>query len=411
MGSVYSSLRSYYLRCLNIHHKPVEKPRSSDLKPLEFTVNPENSFAIRLLRSLIQPSDLLEKNILVSPCHVEVILAALLPRIDGDIRDLLTELLCPNGRSYEEFLKTLDDAVLEGLNIVFYDDTYSMVDHSAGQYIAQVEFMKAAFHSNPEEAANIINRIISSKISANANQFSPVVTSDASLILVSIVQVSGKWESPFRTGDTQTGTFYGLNKKETQVPLMKYESCWVRTYNVPGTGGCHKAAGHPHMVIMDLAGGTYCVMIILPSVDEEISQIMDKFQQILTIETLLKWREKAYGNDVDIVVPKFRLRHTTDLKSCMEVMGLDGLFTPSVSTFRPMSGEEEVNVQEFRQEIIIGLDEYGLNASPFSQPRYVPGLPLTNPNFVVNRPFLLIVWDEYNNIPVIIGQITDPISM
>ncbi|XP_055349893.1 alpha-1-antiproteinase F-like [Paramacrobiotus metropolitanus] len=138
-----------------------------------------------------------------------------------------------------------------------------------------------------------------------------------------------------------------------------------------------------------------------------------QLEATLTVERLLRWREKSSQIVLHILVSKFRITYTTDLQPLVASRGLTPfclrhLIPETVDHVLHVPATDPLSVGEFGQQIILDLWEYGLTTSPFESFNMTPLIVKCVPDFVVNRPFLVVIWNEMVNVPLIIARVTDP---
>ncbi|XP_055339174.1 serpin B8-like [Paramacrobiotus metropolitanus] len=375
----------------------------------DFSINPESSFAVKMFQAVIQTANTPDANIVVSPYSAEVILAAILPGAGGELKSALTELLCQAGRDFSEIIRNLEavntDGALKSVNAAFYDDRCCLAPQyqETIQSAMQFGFSKTPFEKSPGEALTIVNNFVAEKTEGKIISLLSEVKPTTLLILVNIIDFSGQWEIPFDKKDTELDIFYCPKGVEKTVEFMKNNETWVRASNMD-------ASGEPKMVILNVANRKFSVMLILPA--ENTGGISD-LEKELTIEKLLALRERSSDGIHYVVMPKFRISCGVDLIPGAKAMGLQEMFEPSVTNFSGMFEDTHwpKQVDVFRQEVVLEVDEYGVKAAAATGcciGDYCCDCSRSSPDFVANRPFLVIIWNEVANVPVFIGRITDP---
>ncbi|XP_055341970.1 serpin B8-like [Paramacrobiotus metropolitanus] len=376
----------------------------------ESNINPEIVFAVTMFKCLTESSSSFDQNVVLCPYSLEIALTSLLPGTSDKLRGDLMRLLCANGRDFEQLIKEVGEAQADETLVIsttgFYDERYPLRQSFIAALSAALEFkwIQAPFASSPAAALNVVNTYVSQKtngeISHVLNELAPTTT----LIILNIVNFTGPWEKQFDTKYTERGIFRGVNGVEQAVQFMKNEHAYIRAYNV-GSYKWESSSDDPKIVILDILGRKYSVMLLLPADASSGTALLEKQ---LTPEKLLIWRRKAKVSYLCMVVPKFRISFDEDLIDCTKLMGLKELYTPSRTAFSNMfDSGDPICVSKLKQQTILELDEFGVKASA------VTGLnteysSANEPDFVANRPFLLIIWDEMTNIPKFIARITNP---
>ncbi|XP_055344483.1 protein Z-dependent protease inhibitor-like [Paramacrobiotus metropolitanus] len=171
------------------------------------------------------------------------------------------------------------------------------------------------------------------------------------------------------------------------------------------------------MIILNIDRRQFSVMILLPMANSGGTPALEGS---LTVEKLLAWRDKSKDSIMRIVLPKFRISCTVNLQPCLTARGLGGVFAPlpvagvvvERATLKEETVEEEkvlsLHPDEILQHVLLDMDEYGMSTPPFEWPNLEYSMVDSDPDFVANRPFLVIIWDEVANVPLFLGRVTDP---
>ncbi|XP_055342583.1 leukocyte elastase inhibitor A-like [Paramacrobiotus metropolitanus] len=445
------SLLELFKQCLGRRPPPVPRPRPQPRgyppppHTTDFSVNSDNSFAVALFKKLVETSYSPHRNIAVSPQAAQVVFAILLPGTNGEVYSALANLLCLNGRSFADLIESFDEVnangALNSVSTVFYDDNcrlvseyrdivekstlnhtretliyldsnedyrYSAAQPHYTQYKSlQSKFIPAPFRDAFEKAVDTLEESGFGRSGSKFHHWLDERRPDATLVLLNRVEFSGQWEEPFHPENSESGTFCCADGSEKTVVFMTQTFSPSRCYNVTPYYNRPVHDEDPQLLILDVVGRHFTVMIVLPG---ESNGGIVALEKTLTIENLLDWRQKSRSCTVSlyIVLPRFRIRYGADLKICTQSMRLQELYAASSNGFsRMLSSDGPVKVDEFKQEVTIELDEYGIKSAPCTG--YQAELTMiSSPNFVANRPFLAVIWNELANVPVCMGRIADP---
>ena len=144
------------------------------------------------------------------------------------------------------------------------------------------------------------------------------------------------------------------------------------------------------------------MLFFLPKPGHSSHNIMDS-----VAEYQPKNIKNAQKSTVVATIPKFKISFETQLKEEMKKIGINEVFTEKAN-FTYIS-DEKIRVSDGVHKAFIEVTEEGTEAVVATRVRFIPkSAPLT---FVANRPFLFIVYDSTNNIPIVIGKITNPSNL
>ncbi|XP_055335861.1 alpha-1-antiproteinase-like isoform X2 [Paramacrobiotus metropolitanus] len=396
-----------------------QRPRPWEPPPYctYFGENTDSIFAVTLFKELAKASDSPYQNIVVCPHAVQVILAMLLPGTYSGVYVGIADLLDFHmSEPYRGLIVSLDavnvNGALNSVSAVFYDENccldskyleiveqltvvrtretpiylnknedyrYSDVQHHYTPYKSiQCEFIPVSFRDDLAKATEIINHFGTEK---PENRFPDLLDErrpDVTMILLNKVEFSGQWEEPFYPGYTENETFHCADGAKKIVAFMTRKYGFERCYNLRPDSTRPVNIRDPQVVLLDIVGRKFSVMIVLPGEDSGGIAALEKK---MTLDSLQYWRQES-------MLP---------CHSCGNVTSFSDI----------LSSEGPIKADEFKQEVTLELDEYGIKTAPCTGSLKEPTM-LTYPNFVVNRPFLVVIWNEPASVPVYFARIMDP---
>ena len=141
---------------------------------------------------------------------------------------------------------------------------------------------------------------------------------------------------------------------------------------------------------------------ILP--DENVS--LDAFIAGLDGEKLSSMLGSAVRTDVRIGLPKFTYRFGTSLAGCLKDLGMNDAFGPAAD-FSPMSSDTDLYVSGVEHMTFIEVTEAGTRAAAVTGVTMAAksASPAQPKSVILDRPFLYMIVDTANNLPVLIGAV------
>lgn len=266
------------------------------------------------------------------------------------------------------------DDDMNGDKIEFKDD---FVKQAAENFYASsysVDFAK-------EETAKAIARWIS----ANTNgTLSPKIETDPEQILsiLNTVCFYDQWIDRFDKSKTAEDTFYLSNGEEVRCDFMNREFGSARFFK--GDSFIRSS--------LNMKNNSQMVFI-LP--DEEISP----YELISSPEQMKVSFEggEEYHGDVVWKIPKFSFGSKLSLTDALKYFGVSSAFTEDAD-FTGMT-DHMAYISSIMQETHIAIDEDGVEASAFTDIRYVGGAPPEGrAEMILNRPFIYAVTSQYEGL-------------
>ncbi|KAI8420396.1 hypothetical protein MSG28_008898 [Choristoneura fumiferana] len=287
----------------------------------------------------------------------------------------LLALGCKN-QSHDELLKALDmtddDAKGGELKPDIEKDARNVFQSS----LDQLDFIEK------EAAAATINNWVAQQTNNKIKDIvSPdMMSEDTRVVLVNAIYFQGLWVKPFYASATKNRSFRVNERTTIQVPMMSL----TETYFDYGVSKELKAK----LLRMKYQGGQASMVIVLP---DEVEGLKSVLQKLASGHNIMTDIESMRSTDLDIVIPKFKVETTIDLKKLL----------PNNADIDMLKSNEKLFVSDAIQKALIIVDENGTKAAActafdikFMCARYPR-------RFDANRPFLYLL--TAHQIPLFIG--------
>lgn len=258
---------------------------------------------------------------------------------DGDLTPLL-EMLKPLYSSLIQNKSTLNIAnkawVGQNTKILesYQDNVMKYFD---------VEIGNADF-SNPELAREKINKWVAEKTGDKIKNLFPhgSISDTTALVLANALYFKGEWEKKFDKLDTRDYDFY-LSKEES----VKAKFMYMHDKFTVANDYEHKL----HLLELPYAGDAFSMIFVLPfAKSDDLGKItdfddLDKVYQSIKdkTETFQKWivelsSNEKFQEEVDIYVPKFKIKLTLDLLNQLRMLGIKEVFEPGAADLQSIGG-------------------------------------------------------------------------
>ncbi|KAI8420394.1 hypothetical protein MSG28_008898 [Choristoneura fumiferana] len=233
-----------------------------------------------------------------------------------------------------------------------------------------------------EAAAATINNWVAQQTNNKIKDIvSPdMMSEDTRVVLVNAIYFQGLWVKPFYASATKNRSFRVNERTTIQVPMMSL----TETYFDYGVSKELKAK----LLRMKYQGGQASMVIVLP---DEVEGLKSVLQKLASGHNIMTDIESMRSTDLDIVIPKFKVETTIDLKKLL----------PNNADIDMLKSNEKLFVSDAIQKALIIVDENGTKAAActafdikFMCARYPR-------RFDANRPFLYLL--TAHQIPLFIG--------
>jgi serpin B len=247
------------------------------------------------------------------------------------------------------------------------------------------------FNTKPKASLDQINNFVATNTN---NKIEELLTEDnidstTRMILVNAVYFKALWKTAFNVENTFESEF-NTSRGVVSTPFMtldlKARIIEEEDYRV---------------LELPYQGEDKALLVVLPN-NEEVG-VMDLIRTINFTDI----RSDRPGN-VKVLMPKFKIKERTKLKSLMEAAGMRKVFDNSAE----LAGisDEALAVDEAVQEAFIEVNEEGTEAAAATGIILGLRIGIRRSQFIVNRPFGFVVYDYNQEVPLFIGKVNDPSS-
>uniref|UniRef100_A0A336K1A9 CSON001337 protein n=1 Tax=Culicoides sonorensis TaxID=179676 RepID=A0A336K1A9_CULSO len=220
---------------------------------------------------------------------------------------------------------------------------------------------------------------------------------DLKILLASAVYFRSQWKEQFKAAGDKV--FNSVNKGEGfTVPFMTIE----RNFRYGELENKEKQQ-FASWIELPYENERFSMIILLPEKNVTLKAAIDQ----LDFYELIKQNLLNGPTEVKVTMPKFQLRSKLSLVNAVQNMGIKSIFSQDAKLPLLLSNENAV-VSDMIQEAFISVDEKGTKASAITTVNVIT-LSATYPDdtiqFFVDRPFLAIIFEKENGIPLFYAKV------
>lgn len=345
-----------------------------------------------------------EKNTLISPLSVISALAMTANGADGDTLEEMEKAFGISVEELNEFMLSYTSSLKNGekykvslANSIWFRDDESLTvnEHflktNANYYGAGL--YKVPFN---EQTRNNINGWIKNKTDGMIDNVIDEIPEAAVMYLVNALCFDGEWEEKYNEYQINDGKFNCLDGEAKKVDFM---SCDVSDYISDDT-----TTGF----VKYYAGRKYAFAALLPNDGISLSDYVSSLTGE-KISTLLTERKK--GVEVITKTPKFEAEYSSLLNGTLSDMGIKKAFDGDLADFSKLGRSENGNIFISRviHKTYISVDESGTRAGAATvvEMETDSGMPVNMHYVTLDRPFVYMLIDCENDLPLFIGTLTN----
>jgi len=387
------------------HCKPVSQP-----SPLTMSVG---AVTRNLFLSLSESSEQRTANVVISPVSIWLALAMLHHGSASTTRSELERFLQlgPGGRALQTGPLLQDYAqrraelntTIQLANIMFADRSLPVrADYQQALQTNLKSQVRSVDFSQQFLAAEEINSWVENKTNHLITDFiSPDILSPSTRLLVlNAIYFKANWKYPFLKFDTLNSVKFDVTEdSDVEVDMMAKSDTILYQSN---------KALQSDIVSLPYEDENFQMMVFLPhdNSDDSLQNLIQKFQSVDF--------NQIYGNLteslVDLYLPKFSIGFKSELVSTLMNHGVRSMFNPDEADFSRIS-EETLRVSNVLHETRVEVTEEGSEAAGITGAVLDLRASVSHSHEVnVNRPFVFVIQDRKNNIPLFIGKVVNPSS-
>lgn len=374
-------------------------------------------FAVRLFQKSMGET----KNTLISPLSVINALAMTANGAEGETLAQMERLFGADISSLSEYLRDFNqtlpdekDCKLHLANSIWYRDepSFSVKEDFIRQ---NTDFFHAEVCPSAFDAAALqeINRWVSDHTDGMIPRIVDEIEEDTVMYLINALAFDALWLEPYQ--EYQLEEDYFIPETQTARPsdsqqfpgilvqmMRSRESVLLRDMDDQG----HTAALG---FLKYYTGGKYALATLLPeegtSVEDYVNSLSgEKIRRILT---------DTSAADINAGLPKFETEYSVSMKDVLRNMGMTDVFDPNNADLSGIGSvtDGSLYVDDVIHKTYISVDSSGTRAGAATAVIIMKESALLERNpidIILNRPFVYMIVDCENMIPVFIGVLETP---
>ncbi|XP_068110823.1 serpin A3-5-like [Hyperolius riggenbachi] len=370
---------------------------SIKIPPLQKITPGNTKFAHHLYTHLATkyPKD----NIFFSPISISMAFSMLSAGAKGQTKMEILEVLGFNTSSvseqdiqkgFQQFIWILDasnrDVELHNANALFVQEGRKLLEKFLN--VLKVFYHSEAFPTdfqNSEKAVSEINSFVAENTNEQIKNLFDSFDPTTLLVLVNAIYFKGVWKTSFETVKGESD-FHVDENTVIKVSMMKSEGKYRVAFN--SEIGCTAVEIPYH--------GNVSAIIFLP----DPGQLHNVERALKKVSSL-----KLNPMPVCLLVPKFSISPSLDLKEELREMGMKTVFTDDAD-LSGINGAHNLRVSQAVHKSVVTVNEEGTEAAGATG---VVGTERSKPRVIaVKRPFLMTILDKFTRTILFAGRIMRP---
>lgn len=354
-------------------------------------------FAVRLLKNANEDG----KNVLISPVSV---LAALSMTANGAKEETLDQMEKTLGmdinrlngffKAYTRSLYRDDKNRVRMADSIWFRNGPVKVLRDFLQINADY-YGAGAYKSNfDDETLKDINNWVKKNTDGMIHEILDRIPDNAFMYLINALAFDAEWEKYYESDHVSEGEFTLEDGTVRTATLMtSTEDVFIETDNAPGFAKKY-------------ANGKYAFVALLPNEGVTVSKLIDS----LDGKTVSAALSGIKIESVSVVIPKFETEYDTELSAVLKTMGMTDAFDPDRANFTGMASFDAKNnlyIGRVLHKTYICVAEKGTKAGAASAVEILYKGAAQKRAVILDRPFVYMIVDTENLIPLFIGSLMD----
>ncbi|KAM9202633.1 serpin A12 [Dugong dugon] len=246
---------------------------------------------------------------------------------------------------------------------------------------------------NLEVTQKKINDYVSQKTHGKINDLIRNIDPGTVMLLINSIFFQATWQHEFDPKATEEEDFMLDKNKSVKVPMMFRR-------------GMYKVGRDDQLscTVLEMPyQGNFTAIFILPDKGK-----LESVEEAMVANVLARWKKIITRSVVDVFMPKFSTTGTYDLKKVFSQLGISKIFEEHGDLTR-ISPHRSLKVSQVVHKAMLEMDEKGTEGAAGSGTQI---LPLQMPVQVkLNRPFLMIIYEENTASVLFLGKTANPSGM
>lgn len=342
------------------------------------------------------------ENAAFSPVNLSMGLSVMAELTAGDSRQQILDALNISDTEalralfHEIWLATyLDDGNQTLLANSLWLDEQLNYDQNTMDMLAE-EYYTSVYRANLDQASDTIGTWLDQQTGNLLKQDTAGIQlpKETVLALYATIYYQAKWSNEFSASNNTQDVFHGSNSDSEctfmNAKLRKMDYYWGEDFGAVGLG------------LKDSS----TMWLVLPDEDKTVDDVLASGEYYSMIFGTESWENSKYVK-VNLSVPKFDIRQSSDLKGALQKMGIIEVFDYAAGDFSSaVNREGPVWLTAVNQATRVAIDEKGVTAASYIE---FPGAGEAAPpeeivDFVLDRPFLFVITNRYG-IPLFAGVV------
>jgi len=367
-------------------------------------ITASNAFGFGLLRELDRTRQ--DSNVFMSPLSASMALGMTMNGAVGETFEEMRRALAfgttsraeinASYRSLIDMLRALDPTVdFRIANSIWYRTGFpfesAFLDEARQFFDAKV----AGLDFNAPSAVTTINDWVKQSTNNKIDKIvEPPIDGEVVMYLINAIYFNGAWTARFEKNQTRQDQFTTIDGTTAPIEMMRRTD----TVRVAETADLQ-------VVELPYGGGAYAMTILLPKPGKSVSNLVAS----LTADAWQTAVASAAAREVELQMPKFKLRWEALLNEPLQALGMQLPFQGGLADFTRMSSDgKRLYISRVKQKSYVDVHEEGTEAAAVTSVE-IRVVCACGPQVIrIDRPFVFAIRERLSGTILFMGKIVRP---
>jgi len=217
------------------------------------------------------------------------------------------------------------------------------------------------------------------------------------LVLTNAIHFKGTWAHQFDKALTKDAPFWVTPTETVEAPMMAQK----REFR-------YAERGQLQILELPYLGDDLSLIVLLPRAVDGLTELEER----LTVDRLWDWTVLLRMQEVDVLLPKYRLEYRIELADMLRSMGMTDAFDANEADFSGMDGRMHwMSISAVIHQAFVDVNEEGTEAAAATAvAMQFIGVPSPPPTFRADHPFLFLILENFTRSILFLGRVTNPVT-
>lgn len=360
-------------------------------------------FCVELFKACVKEKE--NESVFISPLSVQLVLAMTGNGANGETKAQIEKLLSSTIPldelnvylySYVNSLASEKDYKTNIANSLWLRDDENCLQAENDFLQICRDYYSAEVYKAPFDSQTVkdMNTWVYKKTDGMIKNIINKINPEDMMFILNAVMFDAVWDEPYADGAADNGTFTSVTGEQRRVMMMPSgEDVYLEDDSATG-------------FIKDYKDGKYAFAALLPNENVNINDYVES----LTGERISAILQGAQNERVSVKIPKFTCEFDISLKDVLSEVGMKLTFDKEKADFSKMAKSSMGNIfiGDAFHKAFITVDERGTKAAAATMIKGgASAAPTKIREVFLERPFVYMIIDKSQNLPIFIGVLTD----